>query len=293
MRLASVLTLAVAAALVSAAAGAAPAQPSAEQIIAKNVAARGGLEAWRKIETLVCVGHLRGEQAPMPSMGFILEQKRPNKTRFELLGMNQKSVRVFDGRHGWTMHGGQNGPSEAKPFSPEELLFAQGAPGLAGPLIDYAAQGSRVTLEGVEKLQGRKTYRLGVHRSSGEIDHVWVDAKTYLDVRYDRPSAGKLPTSHPVSVYYGDYRVAAGVQIAAVIETGGRPGRATDRMAIERMVVNSPLDDTVFTGSGGGSMSPSGERGRVAAPLPAMPTPASPSSEPTSSPGGTAEVTGK
>ena len=242
MRLASVLTLAVAAALVRAAAGAAPAQPSAEQIIAKNVAARGGLEAWRKIETLVCVGHLRGEQAPMPSMGFILEQKRPNKTRFELLGMNQKSVRVFDGRH---------------------------------------------------ELQGRKTYRLGVHRSSGEIDHVWVDAKTYLDVRYDRPSAGKLPTSHPVSVYYGDYRVAAGVQIAAVIETGGRPGRATDRMTIERMVVNSPLDDTVFTGSGGGSMSPSGERGRVAAPVPAMPTPASPSSEPTSSPGGTAEVTGK
>lgn len=287
------MTLAVAAALVSAAAVAAPTQLSAEQIVAKNVAARGGLEAWRKIDTLVCVGHLRSEQAPMPSMGFILEQKRPNKTRFELLGMNQKSVRVFDGRHGYTMHGGQNGPSEAKPFSPEELLFAQRAPGLAGPLIDYAAQGSRVTLEGVEKLQGRKTYRLGVHRSSGEIDHVWVDAKTYLDVRYDRPSAGRLPTSHTVSVYYSDYRAAAGVQIAAVIETGASPGRAPDRMTIERMVVNSPLDDTVFTGSGGGSISPGGERGRITAPLPAVPTPTSPSSELTSPPSGAAEATGK
>jgi len=293
MRLASVLTVAVAAALVSAAADAAAAQLSAEQIIAKNVAARGGLEAWRKIETLVCVGHLRSEQAPLPSMGFILEQKRPNKTRFELLGMNQKSVRVFDGRHGWTMHGGQNGPSEAKPFSPEELLFAQGAPGLAGPLIDYAAQGSRVTLEGVEKLQGRKSYRLGVHRSSGEFDHVWVDAKTYLDVRYDRPSARTPTTSHPVSVYYSDYRTVAGVQIAAVIETGARPGRAPERMTIERMVVNSPLDDTVFTGSGGGSMSRGGESGRVAAPSPAMPTPTSPTSEPASPVSATAEATGK
>jgi hypothetical protein len=293
MRLASVLTLAVAAALVSAAASAAPAQLSAEQIIAKNVAARGGLEAWRKIETLVCVGHLRSEQAPLPSMGFTLEQKRPNKTRFELLGMNQKSVRVFDGGRGWTIHGAQNGPSQTKPFSPEELLFAEGAPGLAGPLIDYAAQGSRVTFEGVETLQGGKSYRLGVHRSSGEIDHVWVDAKTYLDVRYDRPSARKLPTSHPVSVYYSDYRAVAGIQIAAIIETGASPGRAPDRMTIERVVVNSPLEDTVFTASGGGSMSRSAERGRVAAPLPAMATPTSPSSEPTSPPGGTAEATGK
>src|SRR5580700_3773400 len=68
---------------------------SAEQIVKKNVAARGGLDAWRTVQTMVWVGHLESEHAPLPSMGFILEQARPNKARFQLIAMNARSVRTF------------------------------------------------------------------------------------------------------------------------------------------------------------------------------------------------------
>jgi hypothetical protein len=288
MRLVRVLAAGLLAIFSGAAADGAP-RLTAEQIVAKNVAARGGLEAWRNVETLVCIGHLRSERAPLPSMGFILEQKRPNRTRFELLGMNQKSVRVFDGRRGWKMNAGQNDAQNPQPFSRAELMYAQRAPGLSGPLVDYAAQGSHVTLEGVEQLKGRDTYRLAVQRASGELDHVWVDAKTFLDARYDRPSPAG-PSYGPVSVYYSDYRAVAGVQVAAIIETNSSPGHPPDKMTIERMVVNSPLEDRVFTVSGG-SMSPGSPR-LVPAPLPVVSTPSGPT-EPTPQVGGTAEPAAK
>ena len=240
-----------------------PPKLTARQIVEKNVAARGGLKAWRGVQTLVWIGHLQSERAPLPNMGFVLEQKRPNKTRFQLIGMNEKAVRVFDGMQGWKLRPARNGQPDAQPYTLEELRFAQAAPGLDGPLIDYAAKGNTVALEGVEVLQGHKAYHLSVHLSSGETDQVWIDAKTFLDLRYDRPSSGPLPTSRPVSVVYGDYRSVDGVQIPSVIETVANTGGAPDKMTIDRIVVNSPLEDATFT-KAGTSNTHSGVRQRTA-----------------------------
>src|SRR5882672_4907303 len=67
---------------------------TAEQIVAKNIEARGGLDAWRKVESMIWLGHIDGEGAPTPDVKFVLEQKRPNKSRFEMKSANQDNVRV-------------------------------------------------------------------------------------------------------------------------------------------------------------------------------------------------------
>jgi hypothetical protein len=227
-------------------AGAAP-KLTAEEIVAKNVAARGGLEAWRKVQTMVWLGHILSSHAAVPSMPFAMEQKRPNKTHFEMHAMNETTERFFNGEQGWKVHPDHGNHPAQEPYSLQELRFAQAAPGLDGPLIDYAAKGYTVTLDAVDEIEGHKTYRLGVKLPTGEIDHVWIDAKTFLDVRYDRPSDGALGAARPVSVVYSDYRTYEGLQLPSVIETGVGSGSTPDRMMIERVVLNSPLDDERFT----------------------------------------------
>src|SRR5882757_6459706 len=59
---------------------------TAPEIISKNLAARGGLEAWRKIQTMAWAGHMESPNSPVTDMRFVLEQERPNKTRFEEIG---------------------------------------------------------------------------------------------------------------------------------------------------------------------------------------------------------------
>jgi hypothetical protein len=216
---------------------------TAAQIVEKNVAARGGLDAWRKVETMVWTGHMEGGGIPVPTLPFLLEQKRPNKTHFEIDQHGQRSLRVFDGTQGWKVRPDQSGRPVVQPFTTQELQFAREGQGIDGPLIDYHSKGNTVSLAGLTEIDGRKTYRLNVHLASGELHHVWVDARTFLDVQYDRVSYTPDGKPVPVTVSCRDYRTFEGLQLPTTIETGGGSGRQPERMVIERVTLNFPLDD--------------------------------------------------
>jgi hypothetical protein len=223
---------------------------TAAQIVEKNVDARGGLPAWRKLETMVWIGHMETASGPMPNLPFILEQKRPNKTRFELNAMGQRTVRVFDGERGWKVRPDHEGSSSAQPYTAPELKFAHDAQAIDGPLIDYAAKGNTVSLEGVEKIEGRKAYRLSVKLASGEIQTVWIDAKTFLDIRYDRKSYSAAGAAGMVSVFYRNYMKVDALQFPSTLEIGVGSGKTTDKMVIEKIALNPPLDDRIFNRPG-------------------------------------------
>jgi hypothetical protein len=181
----------------------------------------------------------------MPGMQFKLEQKRPNKTRLELDAAGQRSFRVFDGMRGFRARTVRGRP-EVQPYTPQELMFARAGHGIDGPLIDHAAKGNSVTLEGVDEFGGRKAYHLRVGLAKGGSEDVWVDATTYLEARYDRLADGPGSTPRRVSVTYGDYRTIEGLQIPFLVETGGGQGTTPDKMQIERVMLNAPLDDAAF-----------------------------------------------
>jgi hypothetical protein len=266
------LAAAVAVAALAAKEGRAPvARLSAEQIVAKSVAARGGLDAWRKVETMMWFGHIESAHAPAPSMRFVLSQKRPNRMRFEIDALQDRTLRVFDGLRGWKMRPSHGRP-EVQPYTIDEVRFAQSGPDIDGPLIDYAQKGSSVSLAGLDEIEKRKAYHLIVRTATGENQHVWVDAETFLEIRYDRPAGGpglaapsgvgaesaagpsaaaavgaRAAVGRTVSVVYRDYNTTDGLKIPSLIETGVAPGAQPDRMVIERVVLNPPLNQQTFS----------------------------------------------
>jgi hypothetical protein len=247
---------------------------SAEQIVEKNVAARGGLDAWRKIQTMIWVGHIESAHAPVPSVQFVLEQERPNKSRFEINAMGDKTLRVFDGRQGWKLRPSRGRP-EVSPYSMEEVRFEEGGPGIDGVLIDYAAKGRSVEVAGVDDIDQRQAYHLIVRTASDETQHVWVDTKTFLEIRYDRPvpAAGASLTpdagaSRMVSVVYRDYKTFEGLKIPSIIETGVKAGNTPDRMVIEQVVLNPQLDARTFSEPGTHSNRLRAAHGQTAFPVP-------------------------
>lgn len=226
-----------------------PKKLSAEQIVARNAAARGGLEAWRKLQTMLWMGHIESVHATVPSMQFTLAQQRPNRVHFEINALGEKTVRVFDGSEGWKLRPGHGRP-EVQPYSSQELQFEQEGPGIDGVLIDSAAKGSSVEVQGVDEIDKRDAYHLVVHTASGETQHVWVDAKTFLETRYDRPARAAGGASRTVSVVYRDYKATEGLQIPSVIETGVGSSNTPDKMVIEKVLLNPPLDALTFSEPG-------------------------------------------
>ena len=216
------------------------AQLSAAEIVDKNVAARGGLQAWRAVQTLSLQGKMgaggnqRGTVAlPMPNpkqltlphrpaeeaqLPFLMELRRGRKTRFELQFAGKTAIQVYDGTSGWKLRPFLN-RMEVEPYTPEELKIASTQSDLDGPLVDYAAKGSRIELDGVEKVEGRDTYKLKVIEKTGHTFHVWVDAETFLEAKIEGQPRRLDGTDHPVEVYYRDYRAVDGLRIPFVLET--------------------------------------------------------------------------
>ncbi len=223
---------------------------TATQIVEKNVAARGGLDAWRKVQSMVWTGHIEGANSSELRLPFALDMKRPNKTRFEVKAQGQTSVRMYDGAHGWKVRPSGNGRPDVQPYTPDELRFARDGQVIDGPLIDYQAKGVAVALDGVDEVEGRKAYRLSVRLPSGNSHHVWVDAKTFLDIKYDRVFRNKFGQPGAVAVYYRNYQTIEGLQIPLVIESGADTGKATEKLVIDKVSLNLPLEDRMFALSG-------------------------------------------
>jgi outer membrane lipoprotein-sorting protein len=219
---------------------------SVEQLLGKYSAARGGLDAWHKVQTMSWAGHIESENAAAAGASFTMNLKRPNMTRFEINGPTQKAVHIFDGTRGWKLRQTNSTSPELQDYTAEELSFARDALGLDGPLVDYKTKGVVVTLAGVEEIQGRKAYRLNLTLPSGATRRAWIDAHTFLEVRYDRDIDSAMGQSRTVSVYYRNYQPFEGLQIPLTIETGASSGVKLNKMVIDRVSINPPLADQLF-----------------------------------------------
>jgi len=277
------------AACLAEAAAAAPAQAklSAAEVITKNVAARGGLEAWRAVQTMSLSGKTGAggnqratlqlptqgqatvvtrntDQSPLPSrrveevyLPFLMELARPRKMRFELQVAGQTALQVYDGVNGWKLRPYLN-RLEVEPYTADEMKAASMQSELDGPLLDYAAKGTRIELDGTEKVEGRDTYKLKLTLKSGDVTHVWVDAQTFLETKIEGQPRRLDGIYHPVEIYYRDYRNVNGLEIPFVLETRVVPVTKSamglrdtpvppERTVIEKVVINPKFDAGLFS----------------------------------------------
>ena len=283
-----ILSLAFAAAVAAAADNpVSKVQLSAVDIVAKNVAARGGLQAWRAVQTMTLEGKLGagGNQRavlPVPTpqapgqkgaaknepwvpkrpeaeaqLPFVMDLARPRKERIELQFNGQTAVQVYDGANGWKVRPYLN-RHDVEPFSADEMKKASLQADIDGPLVDYVAKGTQVEVVGMEKVEGRDNYNLKLTLNSGDSMHVWIDAKTFLETKMEGQPRTLDGTPHPVEVYYRDYRDVNGLQIPFLLETKVLPVQKTatglrdtpvpvEQIVIAKVTVNPQLDPSLFT----------------------------------------------
>jgi hypothetical protein len=251
---------------------------SAAQVVEKNVVARGGAAAWREIHSISFAGHMSmgrtfptpagtGDDAasepPAPRRGkmrmmitevpakkaevvalpFRLHLKRPRKNRLELDFAGHTAIQVYDGSAGWKLRPFMG--RSVEPFSPAEMKVAASQQEIDGLLIDAAAKGSSVQLEGMDRVNGVRAYRLKVALCNGGVRRVWVDASTFLDIKVDgvKEVGGRSLT---MTTLLADYRRVDRVMIPFIMETRGKGQKEFEKIVIEKVAINSYLPDARF-----------------------------------------------
>ena len=215
---------------------------TADEVIAKNVAARGGLEKVRAVQSLRMTGTVSmgpGMQAPL-----VLEIKRGGRIRSEVTVEGKTGVQTFDGTSGWAFMPFM-GHTEPQAMPAEAVKDAQEQSDLDGPLVDYQKKGHKVELVGKDKAAGVDAYKLRVTLKSGSVRDIWIDAASWLEVRGEgsRSMGGRIMESETT---LGDYRDVDGLKLPHRVDGGPKSRPEKQAIVFSKIEVNPAIDDARF-----------------------------------------------
>ena len=210
-----------------------------DEIVAKSLAARGGVDKIKAIQTQRLTGHISlGPDAEGP---FMVEIKRGNKMREEMTIGGKTNIRTMSGATGWMV----GGDDEPQPLPESAVRNMAGGADIDGPLLDYKAKGNKVELQGKEKVEGRDTYKLMVTTADGQVRYEFLDCETYLGTKWQGKLAGG-EKDFEVESYFHDYRKVDGVMFAFAIDSNSVGESNKQKLVFDKVEVNVPLDDARF-----------------------------------------------
>jgi hypothetical protein len=215
---------------------------TAEELVNKNIQAKGGMEKIKAIKSVRITGKLTG------GGGFtaasMQENERPNLVRetFSLQGMT--GVTAYDGTTGWQIQpfGGHKDPELMGEDDLKDLLLDAD---FDGPLVDYKEKGNTVEFMGHDVVDGDDALRLKVTLKDGDIVYFFLDPDTYLEIRKEVQEFIRGSVRESV-VELGSYKPVAGVMYPHSISQGSKANPAQQTTTVEKIEVNVPIDKADF-----------------------------------------------
>jgi hypothetical protein len=215
---------------------------NAEELVNKNIQAKGGIEKIKAIKSIRLAGKLNG------GGGFtaatLQENERPNLVRetFSLQGMT--AVTAYDGTTGWQIQpfGGHKDPEFMGEDDLKDLLLDAD---FDGPLVDFKEKGNTVEFLGHDVVDGDDALRRKVTLKDGDIVYYYLDPDTFLEIRKEVQEFVRGSVRESVTEM-GSYKPVAGVMYPYSISQGSKANPAAQTTTIEKIEVNVPIDKADF-----------------------------------------------
>jgi outer membrane lipoprotein-sorting protein len=224
------------------AAGQASAQtPTVDELVAKHLAARGGLEKLQSVSTMRLQGTMQIQGMDMP---LTVLSKRPNKMRQEMTMQGQTVIQAYDGQTVWAINPMMGGTSP-QPIEgpPADAVKSQSL--FDGPLVGYKDRGDTLEVVGQADVAGVRTWRLKLTRQDGKAMHIYLDAETGLEKQWSA-TVEQGGMTMEIDTIMSDHQPVDGIQVARTMRTlvGGQ---AMGALTVTSVEFNVPIDDAVFS----------------------------------------------
>ncbi len=218
-------------------------QPTADELVAKNIEAKGGATALHDLQSLRLTGKMLVQQGQI-ELAYLQIKERPEEVRTEasLQGMTQ--IQAYDGKEGWKVSPffGRKDPER---MSADDVKALIEDTEIDGALVDWKTKGSSVEYLGTEDVEGTPAHKLKVVRKNGDVSFVYLDPDHFLEIRVltQRVRHG---AHEEVETDLGDYEKAGGVFVPTSIESGQKGAPDKQRIIIDKVEANVPVDDAKF-----------------------------------------------
>lgn len=219
-------------------------QPTVDELVTKNIEAKGGATALKGLQTLRTTGKLLVNVQGQVELAYLETKKRPDEVRSEasLQGMTQ--IQAYDGKEGWRISPffGRKDPER---MSADDVKAMVEDSEIDGPLVDWKAKGSTVEYLGTEDVDGTLAHKLKVVRKNGDVSFVYLDPDHFLEIRIVTQRI-RHGAHEEIETDLGDYEKAGGVFVPTSIEVGRKGSSDKQTVVVDKVEANVPVDDTIF-----------------------------------------------
>ncbi|WP_428654500.1 LolA family protein [Runella sp.] len=208
-----------------------------DEIVDKHIAAMGGADKLKGVNTLVIERTLSVQNMEIPNKTTIMVGKA---LRTESSIMGNSMVQVVDGSTGWmirpAMMGGTGDPEDM----PAEMVKQQvGQLDPFGPLFNYKEKGNKVELVGKEKVEKADAFHLKITTKDGQTMDEFIDANTYMLTKLKTNMQGQEG-----EIAFSDYKDVEGIKIANTMDMSSQMG--TMSFITNKVTVNGKVDESIF-----------------------------------------------
>jgi outer membrane lipoprotein-sorting protein len=218
------------------------ADPTADEVVANNLKAHGGVDKMKAINTQKMSGSI--ELQPGLNAPIAIYQKRPDKLRFELTIQGKTIVQAYDGKTGWYINPLQ-GKTDASLMGEDQLKVTQEQADVDGPLVDYKAKGNSVELQGKDTVEGSDVYKLKVTLKDGTVRVFYIDPDSWLEIK-EEDTRTIRGSERQDETTYGDYKEVGGLIYSFSQAQGDKGSQEKQKITIEKIEQNIPMDDAMF-----------------------------------------------
>ncbi len=214
-----------------------------DEIVAKNLQAKGGAEKWQSVKTVKMTGKIAAQGQEMP---LTVYAKRPNLNRQEISLPDGKVVQAFDGTTAWVINPmmGSDVP-QVVPGGAADLM--KNAADFDGALINYKSKGTVIELVGKEKLGDKDVYHLKLTMKGGQVQHYFLDAESGLEVKTSAEiETGMGPGKQTLDTEMSNYKQVGGVMLPHTVRQFMN-GNKMAEVSVIGVEFNSPVDDSIFS----------------------------------------------
>jgi hypothetical protein len=215
---------------------------TAEELVAKNIEAKGGLANIKAAKSYRMTGKLQ-QGSFIAQVGQ--ESKAPDKVRetFTLQGMT--AIQAYDGSVGWQISPFQ-GRKDPELLGEEDMRNMVEDADFYGPLVDYKEKGNTIEYLGHDTVDGDDVYKLKVTLKNGDIVYYYLDPDTYLEIRTEKQQFIRGSVRETMT-NLGSYKKVAGVFYPFSVESGAkRDPNNMSKVTTQKMDVNVPIDEAEF-----------------------------------------------
>ena len=217
---------------------------TADELAAKNIAAKGGLDKLNAIQSLRLSGKLRVNGGTI-ELGYTELVKRPGSIRYEAQLQGLTRVQAYDGTQAWQINPFQGRKDPERLSADDAKALGENAADFTGVLVDYQAKNYTLDYLGTEDIDGTQAHKLRVTRPNGDLTYVYLDPDYFLEIRtVNRRIEHGVPNETVTD--YGDYEKVAGVYMPFSLESGPKGSSQRATMQIERAEANVAAEDTLF-----------------------------------------------